>query len=158
MEHSNLSQKIILALSTFFGVGYLPFIPGTFGSCAGLLVYFIVKDHPVVFLFSALVCIVVGLCVCGRAEKVLGAKDAKQIVIDEVSGMLVALLCLPYDIRLVFITFILFRILDTFKPYPAHRFQAFKGGLGVMSDDLIAGFYTNMVVQVALRLTVLRTS
>ncbi|KPK97043.1 MAG: hypothetical protein AMJ95_11235 [Omnitrophica WOR_2 bacterium SM23_72] len=158
MKHRNLPEKLILTLSTFFGVGYLPLIPGTFGSCAGLLVYFMVKDHPAVFLLLTSVCIIVGLFVSGQAEKVLGTKDAKQIVIDEVSGMLIALLYLPDDIRLVFIAFILFRILDTFKPYPAHRFQAFKGGFGVMGDDLIAGLYTNMVIQVAWRLAVLRAS
>ncbi|MFH0826477.1 MAG: phosphatidylglycerophosphatase A [Candidatus Omnitrophota bacterium] len=158
MEHRSLPQKVILALSTFFGTGYLPLVPGTFGSLAGLLIYFLVKDHPVFFLFSTLACILVGFYVCGRAENILGKKDAKQIVIDEVSGMLVSLMYLPYDFRIVLIAFIIFRILDTFKPYPAHRFQAFKGGLGVMSDDLIAGIYTNLIIQVALRLAVLRAS
>jgi phosphatidylglycerophosphatase A len=158
MEQKNLRQKVILTLSTFFGIGYLPFIPGTFGSGAGLLIYFLVKDHPALFLLSTFFCIVVGLFVSGRAESMLGAKDAKQIVIDEVSGMLVGLLYLPYDIRLVLIAFILFRILDTFKPYPAHKFEVFKGGFGVMSDDLIAGLYTNMVIQTALRLAALRAS
>ncbi|MFH1458345.1 MAG: phosphatidylglycerophosphatase A [Candidatus Omnitrophota bacterium] len=158
MKHRDLRQKTLLSLSTFFGTGYLPLIPGTFGSCAGVLLYYFIKDNSAVFLLVTFICIVVGLFVSGRTETVLGQKDAKCIVIDEVSGMLLSLLYLPYDIKLVVIAFFLFRILDTLKPYPANKFQEFKGSFGVMGDDLVAGLYTNIIIQSALRLATFRAS
>jgi phosphatidylglycerophosphatase A len=154
----NLRHKIILFLSSFFYVGYLPFIPGTFGSLAGLLLFYFIKDNILIYAGGTLICVSIGLFVSGEAERILNKKDAKIIVIDEVSGMLMSLIFLPYDIKLVIIAFFLFRILDIFKPYPAGRLQQLGGGLGVMSDDMVAGIYTNIIIQIALRLTAFKIS
>lgn len=78
-------------------------------------------------------------------------KDARYIVIDEVSGMLLSLLFIPYDIKLVIIAFILFRIFDSLKPFPVSRLEKLEGSLGIMSDDILAGLYTNLIVQVIFR-------
>lgn len=102
--------------------------------------------------------IIIGLLITGRAEEIFNKKDAGCIVIDEVSGMLLSLLFIPYDIRLVIIAFILFRILDTLKPYPSDRLQNLKGSWGVMSDDIVAGLYTNIILQVVLRLVSFKVS
>lgn len=88
----------------------------------------------------------------------LNKKDAKCIVIDEVGGMLLSLIFIPHDIKLVIIAFLLFRILDMLKPYPIDALQNLKGSAGIMSDDLVAGLYTNIILQVVLRFTSLRTS
>lgn len=79
-------------------------------------------------------------------------------MIDEVSGMLLSLIFLPYDIKLVIIAFILFRILDTLKPYPLGRLQNLAGSIGIMSDDIVAGLYTNIILQVVLRLVSFKAS
>ncbi len=142
---------IVRILSTFFYVGYLPLIPGTFGSLAGIALFYLVKDNPVNYIFWITVIMIAGFLVCGRAEEIMQKKDPRYVVIDEVSGMLLSLLFLPYDIKIVIIAFILFRILDTLKPFPAGRLERFKGSLGVMGDDLIAGLYTNIILQVALK-------
>lgn len=79
-------------------------------------------------------------------------------MIDEVSGMLLSLIFIPYDIKLVIMAFILFRILDTLKPYPLDRLQNLAGSIGIMSDDIVAGLYTNIILQVVLRLVSFKAS
>lgn len=153
-----IRQEIIKVISTVFYAGYLPLIPGTFGSFAGIVVYYLIKNNIFSFLFFTILITIVGFFVTGEAEKIFRKKDASFIVIDEVSGMLLSLLFLPYDLSLVVIAFFLFRILDTLKPFPAGRIQSLKGSLGVMSDDIIAGLYTNIILQVVLRLTSFKTS
>ncbi|MDD2927887.1 MAG: phosphatidylglycerophosphatase A [Candidatus Omnitrophica bacterium] len=144
---------LIKTISTFFYVGYFPFIPGTAGSVAAVFLFFLVKNNPSVYFITALILLALGFLVSGRAEKLLRRHDPPCIVIDEVGGMLVSLLFLPYDIRLVVIAFVIFRILDTLKPYPISSFEKLKGGLGVMSDDIIAGLYTNLILQVVVSFT-----
>jgi len=78
-------------------------------------------------------------------------KDAKYIVIDEVGGMLLSLMFLPFNIKFVIIAFVLFRLLDILKPYPANRIQELKGSIGIMGDDIVAGLYTNLIISVALK-------
>lgn len=101
---------------------------------------------------------ILGFLVAGRAEEIFNKKDARYIVIDEIVGMLLSLIFIPYDIKLVIIAFIIFRILDALKPYPAGSLENLKGSLGVMSDDIIAGLYTNIILQIVLRLASLKTS
>lgn len=102
--------------------------------------------------------IILGFLVSGEAERILNIKDAKCIVIDEVCGMLLSLIFIPYNIKTVIIAFILFRILDSLKPYPAARLQNLKGSPGIMADDIVAGLYTNIILQIILRLASFRIS
>lgn len=154
----SIRKIIIKTLSTFFYIGYLPLIPGTFGSLVGVLIFYLIKDNVLMYRLATLLLIVIGFLVTGEAEKIMEQKDAKYIVIDEVSGMLLSLMFIPYDIKLVIIAFFLFRLLDTLKPYPAGVLQDLKGSRGVMGDDIIAGLYTNIILQVVLRLASFRTS
>lgn len=146
-----IRQEIIKLISTFFYTGYLPLIPGTFGSMAGLLVFYLIKDNAFVLALVTSVILILGFVVTSEAENIFKRKDASCIVIDEVSGMLLSLLFLPYSARIVVIAFFLFRILDTLKPYPAGRLQNIKGSLGIMSDDIVAALYTNIILQFVLR-------
>ncbi|MFA5145482.1 MAG: phosphatidylglycerophosphatase A [Candidatus Omnitrophota bacterium] len=154
----NTRNIIIKTLSTFFYVGYLPFIPGTFGSMAGILLFYFIRNSPLAYALTTLFLIILGFLVSGEAEKILNKKDPRCIVIDEVCGMLLALMFVPYDIRLIVIAFVLFRILDSLKPFPAGRLQDLKGGPGVMLDDIVAGLYTNLILQALLRLAVFKVS
>jgi len=149
---------ILRTISTFFYIGYLPFAPGTFASIAALSFFFAVKGNDAVYLSLAAGLTLLGFLVSGRAEKGFGRKDPPCIVIDEVSGMLLSLLFIPYDVRLVIAAFILFRVLDIFKPYPARRVQDLPGSIGIMGDDIIAALYTNIIVQVFLRVASFKAS
>lgn len=149
---------LIKILSTFFYVGYLPFIPATFASIVGVLLIYLLKDNSFIYILFTVVLIILGFLISGKAEKIFNKKDARFIVIDEVSGMLLSLLFIPYDIKLIVIAFILFRILDAFKPYPSDRLQRLAGSIGIMSDDIVAGLYTNIILQVVSRLVSLRVS
>jgi len=151
-----LKKNTLLILSTFFYIGYLPLIPGTFGSIAGLCLYFVVKDSMLIYALATVLLLVLGFLVSGPAERLLNKKDARCIVIDEVGGMLLSLAFIPYDLRLAIIGFCLFRILDSMKPYPAGALQNLKGSVGIMSDDIIAGLYTNIILQVVARSAVFR--
>jgi len=155
---AGLRKFIVLITGTFFYIGYLPLIPGTFGSLAGLGLFYLVKDSmPIYFLFTVAL-IILGFLVSGEAEEILNKKDARPIVIDEVCGMLLSLLFIPYDIKLTIIAFFVFRLLDTLKPFPSCALERLKGSAGVMSDDIIAGIYTNIILQVVVRLASFRTS
>ena len=145
---------MIKILSTFFYIGYLPLIPGTFASIAGVFLFYFLKDNLLIYIFSILFLLLIGILVGERAEEVFQRKDCPFIVIDEVLGMLLSLIFIPYDIKLVIIAFVIFRILDTLKPYPASMLQNLKGGIGIMGDDIVAGLYTNIILQLALRLAV----
>lgn len=128
-------------------------MPGTFASICGILLFLAVGYNAAIYLALTLLLTALGFFCSGRAEnEVFRRKDAKYIVIDEVSGMLISLAFLPfYDFRIIFAAFVLFRIFDTVKVFPAGRMQGLKGSLGIMSDDLIAAFYTNIILQVVLR-------
>jgi phosphatidylglycerophosphatase A len=82
------------------------------------------------------------------AEPLLGEKDPGAIVIDEVAGMTLSVLWLPLTVPVLLTGFLLFRIFDVVKPFPANRLQALHGGVGVMIDDLVAGLYALIVLAV----------
>ena len=149
---------LVTILVTFFYVGYLPFIPGTFGSLAGIGLFCLIKDSPGINILFTFLLIILGFLFTGKAEKIMNKKDARCIVIDEVSGMLLALLFIPYDLKLVVIGFFLFRIFDSLKPYPVGRLEKLHGSLGIMGDDIMAGIYTNIILQVVFRLVSFRGS
>jgi phosphatidylglycerophosphatase A len=93
-------------------------------------------------LWAALVVVVlVGIWASHRVEAVLERKDPGVIVIDEVAGMMVAVLLLPRTLGVLLCAFFLFRLFDIWKPFPADKAQSLRGGFGVMVDDLIAGVY-----------------
>ena len=143
---------LVKTLSTFFYVGYLPLIPGTFASLVGVLIFYIARSNFPVYICLTLCVIFSGFFVSGKAEKIFNKKDPKYIVIDEVCGMLLSLMFLPLDIKFVIIAFVLFRLLDILKPYPANRFQELKGSIGIMGDDIVAGLYTSLIMSVALKM------
>ncbi|HRZ14460.1 MAG TPA: phosphatidylglycerophosphatase A [Candidatus Omnitrophota bacterium] len=134
------------------GVGYLPLVPGTFGSAAGLGIFLSVQGQPLQVVLILAVLLALGLGFGGQAEKVFGKKDPKFVVIDEVCGMLISLLFLPrYDLQVLALAFVLFRGLDTVKIFPAGKIQDMHGAVGIIGDDVVAAVYTNAILQVVLR-------
>ena len=87
-----------------------------------------------------------GIWAASRVERVVGTKDPGIIVIDEVAGMLLSVLTLPRTIPVLITAFVLFRLFDIWKPFPARESQSLTGGLGVIVDDLIAGLYALVLI------------
>jgi phosphatidylglycerophosphatase A len=145
-------REAIKIITSFFYLGYAPFASGTVGSLGGLAIYFFVKDNAVLFVLSTLVVFILGMMFSGEAEKIFGKKDPGKIVIDEVAGMLISLLFLPCKIWIVAAAFLLFRFFDIIKPPPARRVEALAGSYGIMLDDVIAGLYTNIILQVLVKI------
>ena len=142
---------IAVCISSCFYIGFLPLVPGTFGSVAGLALFGLVRHSATAYLTALAAVVMLGFLFCGAAEKRLGKKDHRAIVIDEVAGMLISVGFLPPEPRLYIIGFFLFRLLDTVKPYPADRLQERPGAFGIMSDDIVAAIYTNLILQVVAR-------
>lgn len=143
------------------GVGYLPLMPGTFGSLLAVGIFLLFARNVTgtslvaVVLILTLASIVAGIWAGTRTEQLLGRKDPGRIVIDEVAGQFIALFPLTLFARwstgVVMVSLILFRFFDIVKPYPADRLQDLKGGTGVMFDDLVAGVYAAVVVLIMLK-------
>ncbi len=149
---------LIKIIATFFGLGYLPLMPGTAASIAGLLIFLLVGNRSAWYVLITAFMLFAGFAVSGRAERAFDRKDSRRIVIDEVAGMLTALLFLPYNIRIALSGLVLFRIFDIAKPYPCNRLQHLSGSAGIMLDDIVAGLYANIILQAVLRLISLKVS
>lgn len=138
-------------LSTWFYVGDIPGAPGTAASAVAVLMAVIFAPNIFLYILVTIIVTVIGFKVSGRMEAILGKKDPGCIVIDEVAGIMVAFFLLPLTLPVVITAFFLFRAFDMFKIYPVNKFEEMKGATGVMMDDLIAGLYTNIVMQFAVR-------
>jgi Phosphatidylglycerophosphatase A and related proteins len=138
--------RLAVFVATVGYCGYFPIAPGTVGSAAGLVVYLLVWWTGSPFVEVALIAALfaAGVWAGTTAERYFGGIDPGPIVIDEVVGMLITLAFIPVGWSGALAGFVLFRIFDVFKPYPAGRFEALHGGLGVMADDAMAAVYANL--------------
>jgi phosphatidylglycerophosphatase A len=145
--------RLAVFVATVAYCGYFPIAPGTVGSAAGLIVYGLVwwSQSPVVEVGLILALFAAGVWASTAAERYFGGIDPGPIVIDEVVGMLITLAFIPVGWSGALAGFVLFRIFDVIKPYPAGRFERLHGGLGVMADDAMAAVYANL----SLRLVIL---
>jgi len=157
---------LALAIGTC-GVGYIPGAPGTFGSIVGALLFALVRGTLLRVLWPladrhqlnllhityamiagllvvAVIVTLIGCWAAGRVEELHGAKDPQKVVIDEVAGQFIAFIAVPLEITnwwAMILAFVLFRLFDIVKPYPARNFENLHGGLGIMADDVVAGIY-----------------
>jgi phosphatidylglycerophosphatase A len=167
--------RLSLAIATAFGLGYIPIAPGTFGSLVGVAVtalfwfrivlptksvdiyihdfYLVVSTSTphmlilVTFLVSG-----VGVIVASSVATYLGKKDPQIVVVDEVSGQLISYLGIGGGMlnwKYLLLGFILFRVFDIWKPFPARQAESLPGGLGIMADDWIAGIYAALGLWIA---------
>ncbi len=137
-------------LGSGFYTGYIPVASGTFGSLAALIIYYIPGfEKPFVIIPAILIFIFYGIFVGNKFDEVYG-KDPAECTIDEVVGMWISLLFLPKLILISMAAFFIWRFMDIVKPYPARKLEKLKGGLGIMIDDVIAGFYSLIVLHIIL--------
>src|SRR5947208_7827891 len=139
-----------LAIATVFGVGYAPIAPGTFGSAAGLLVWWLLPASPVVQAIAIVAIFAAGSWAGSVAERHFGRSDPGQVVVDEVMGMLITLFLNPVGWAGALVGFLLFRVADIVKPFPANRLERLPGGVGVMADDGMAAVYANLALRLIL--------
>jgi len=148
-------------LGSFFGLGLAPFAPGTFGTLGGVaLGWFALRLDPgaptQIYLWVAFVVVFgVGILLGNRAVRDWGQKDPGGFVIDEVAGYLVALFLLPLHAEPGLVlggAFVAFRLFDITKPPPCKRAEFAPAGVGIMLDDVVAGIYANLVMQIVVRL------
>lgn len=141
-------------LSFGFGSGLSPYAPGTVGTLAAIPFYLLLSLlNPVVYLLVTIACVFVGIFLCGRTSKALGVHDHGAIVWDEFAGFFITMLFVPANITTVVIGFCLFRLFDIIKPWPISVIDSrIHGGLGVMLDDVIAGVFALVVMQIAFRI------
>lgn len=139
--------RLAVFIATVGYCGYFPVAPGTVGSAAGLLFYALVwwSASPAVEVGMILGLFAAGVWAGTTAERYFGGVDPGPIVMDEVVGMLITLAFIPnLGWSGICAGFCLFRVFDVIKPYPAGRFEALHGGLGVMADDAMAAVYANL--------------
>jgi len=142
-------KTLAVFLASFGFVGYFPIAPGTAGSLAGLVLYAFVKwiGSPAVELSTIVAVFAIGVWAAHGTELALGRKDPGIVVIDEVLGMLITLALLPLSVTGIALGFLLFRVLDVIKPYPAAQLEHLHGGLGIMADDAVAGLYAHLALR-----------
>lgn len=145
----NFKQKVVIFFATGCFVGKIPFAPGTLGTFAGLLFCFILSK---INLISGLLCTAIfiffAIWIAHEAEEVLNSKDPGCIVIDEIAGIAVTLLGLPFNMVFVAAGFIIFRVLDIVKPFPIRYLEnKISGGTGIVIDDVAAGILSNLILR-----------
>jgi len=146
MAHGPFSL-LTKAFGSALGTGYSPFASGTVASALAAVIYLIPGCENILFLFPlTIVSLALGVPAARAMEKEYG-HDPAEVTIDEVVGMWISLLFLPKSIPVLTLAFLLFRTFDIVKPYPARKFDAMHGGLGIMLDDVVAGLYANLLLQ-----------
>lgn len=142
-----LSDRLALLLATGCGLGYSPVAPGTVGSLAGLPLAWGIHHLPLWGqVTTAALCFVVGIPICTVAARVLGLKDPGAVVFDEIAAFPVLFLVNPINVKTGIVGFVLFRVFDILKPWPARQLEKLPGGLGIMADDLAAAVYAAAVM------------
>jgi phosphatidylglycerophosphatase A len=137
-------DHVLTGFVSVFFLGYSPIASGTVGSLPGIAIAYWLSGRPVTLLALAFIIFALGVPASSRAETVFGCKDPSYVTIDELAGMLIAFVGLPMSWSSAICIFLLFRIFDIFKPFPARQCERIRGGLGIMADDIVAGIYANM--------------
>jgi len=143
-----MKDRLYRMIASVFYIGYLPVAPGTLGSLAALIPYYFICNNAIIMAAVILTAIILGFITTGKVEKMFGEKDPGEIVIDEFVGMLISLYRIPPTMGYVVTGFLLFRFFDIVKPKPIKNLEKLKGSLGIMSDDIIAGVYANILLQI----------
>jgi phosphatidylglycerophosphatase A len=153
-------RALIVFIATGAYSGFSPFAPGTAGSLVGVLVVWMAygplwSDSPLLALVAFVAAFIISCWIAGRAEEIFKEPDSSKIVIDEVLGMVATMYGNPLTVPWMVAGFVLFRIFDVMKPFPAGWIdRRVEGGTGVMLDDLTSAIYANILLQVARRVLV----
>ena len=148
-------RRLGLFIATCGYIGYAPVAPGTFGSAVGLAVFAAVRtgESHAIEAAAIVILFLIGVWSGTEAEHHFGGIDPAPVVMDEVVGMLITLAFLPVTWVGALVGFVVFRLFDVVKPWPAARFERLPGGLGVMADDGMAAVYANLVMHGLIALT-----
>jgi phosphatidylglycerophosphatase A len=139
-------------LATGFGSGLSPVAPGTVGTLVSLLLFVFLHDTGLPLLVVCVAGFFIGIWLCDRTSEKLGVHDHGGIVWDEFIGMWITLLWVPLSLTTLVIAFALFRLFDILKPWPiGYLDKRVHGGLGIMIDDVIAGIFANVCLQLILQ-------
>lgn len=171
-----MADYAALALTTF-GVGYIPGAPGTYGSAVAVVIYMAIGSfesgaanqsvttgvsaafagafHYALNAIMLLVLCLAGIWASSRTIAIFGRKDPAQAVVDEVMGQLITFCFIPFGLGWPFVLagFLLFRLFDIWKPYPARTLEVLPGGLGICADDIVAGVYAGICLAVGYAIT-----
>ena len=145
-------QKTIIFLATGGLIGFSPVAPGTVGSLAALPLCLLVSCMDVGYASLAVLSLILfSIWIAHAAEKIESQKDPKQVVIDEICGMTIALFALPFTPYFIIVGFALFRVFDILKPFPISWVdKKIPGGLGIILDDVIAGIFANGLLRLGI--------
>ena len=146
-------DKVFIFTATGAGIGKIPFVPGTFGTLAGILfVLFFNVISPGYETLYVVALIIFAIWISDRAEKILEKKDPSCIVIAEIAGYVVTMAGVSISISTIVTGFMLFRFFDILKPFPIKFFERnFKGGPSIVLDDLIAGLFSALILRVFIK-------
>lgn len=164
-----IKDYFALAFTTW-GVGYLPVAPGTWGSAVAVAIYLgiemwienlrsaglgFLNGPPQAHVWAVLAVLLTFFCLAGiwasnRSVPLLGSSDPSEAVVDELMGQFITFAFVPFGLEWPFILagFLLFRLLDIWKPYPIDDLQVLPGGLGICADDIVAGVYAGICLAV----------
>lgn len=143
------SKKIVEILATFFYLGKLPKMPGTFGTLGAVpLWYLLAKTGPIPYMNLTVLILIASLFICEFYEQSTRTHDNKEVVLDEVVGYLITMTWVPVNPKSAVLGFALFRFFDVLKPFPINKLdEKIKGGVGVVVDDVAAGLISNIILQ-----------
>jgi phosphatidylglycerophosphatase A len=147
----SMMRRAALLIASCGGAGYFPVAPGTVGSAVGIVVDRLLRAalSPLLHGMAILAISWAGTVAATAVEKDLARKDPSVVVVDELAGMLLAVYLLPLSWFGLAVGFVLFRLFDIVKPYPCRQAERLSGGIGIMTDDLIAGVYTHVLLRLA---------
>lgn len=148
-----VKEHITILLSTFFYLGKMSVAPGTFGTLGAIPLYYILIFFldKFEYLFVTIIIVVLSVILSNMAAKVFDNEDPNEVVIDEVAGFLTTMVLIPFSVINVVAAFMLFRFFDITKPFPARQLEGLGGGLGIVMDDIAAGIWANICLQLLVR-------
>ena len=150
--NGSASVSTIKLLGSCLGLGYIKKAPGTFGSIPGIILFLLTRNMQTwvqILVFMIFCLLAIGIA--EKIEKIDRSKDPEEVVIDEAAGMWLSLFLIwDASILTIIAGFVLFRLFDILKPFPVNLFQTFRGGTGILADDLAAGMLTNFILRLLL--------
>ncbi|HIE05500.1 MAG TPA: phosphatidylglycerophosphatase A [bacterium (Candidatus Stahlbacteria)] len=145
MGETGAPPKALKLFATGLYSGYLPLAPATWASIFALIIWYLLRNEPVILLILGIATLLLGIIASNRLIRYWG-DDPRPIVIDEIAAMFLLLSFIRPDIKIAIVGFLLFRFFDVVKPPPVNIGEKMHGGFGIMADDLIAAGYSRLVI------------
>ena len=148
-----MKLKLSRIIASLFYLGFIPGMPGTYSSILTALVFYAVYSQsgrimPELHLTAVCLISLAGVLVSAEIGRSTGKEDPSYIVIDEAAGQLLTFLLIPVTGWNILLGIVAFRTFDIWKPYPIRKLEHLGKGVGVMADDLLAGIYANILLQI----------